>query len=189
MARGLEVIGRNARAQLVVVEALLDMSRMTMDKVVLDQVRVNLSDVVRDSVEALLPVAAERSLAIDVQLPSSAPHVRGDALRLQQIFWNILTNAVKFTPNGGRVTVKVSRDDHSAIVDIEDTGVGIDPAFLTRVFEPFTQQDQSLTRVVQGLGLGLAIAQHLVQLHNGTITAHSEGRGRGARFRVTLPLG
>jgi signal transduction histidine kinase len=113
--------------------------------------------------------------------------VRGDEVRLQQVVWNLIWNALKFTPSGGRVDVRVNKTGDGAELVIADTGIGIDPGFLPHVFEPFRQGTPSGSDPSRGLGLGLAIVRHLIELHGGTIDAHSDGIGRGARFRVTLP--
>jgi signal transduction histidine kinase/ActR/RegA family two-component response regulator len=186
-ARGLDVIERNAAAQKRIVEDLLEMSRMIAGKLQLEARRIDLVDAVAAAVESVRPAATARGVALEASLPSLAVWVHGDPDRLQQIAWNLLSNAVKFTPPGGRVTVEAGADSGSAFLRVSDTGPGIAPAFLPHVFERFRQADGSTTRSFGGLGLGLAIARHLAELHGGSVRAESAGQGRGATFVVTLP--
>ena len=188
VARGLAVIDRNARTQAQLVDDLLDVSRITSGTLRLQQERVDLTRPLRDAVEVVRPSADAKRVAISVHVPAEPVVVVGDATRLQQVAWNVLSNAVKFTPEGGAVSVGVKTTATAAVIEVADTGIGIDPAFMPRLFERFSQGDESATRSYQGLGIGLAIAQHIVQLHGGTIAAHSEGPGRGATFRIAIPL-
>jgi signal transduction histidine kinase/CheY-like chemotaxis protein len=186
--RGLTVIGRNARIQAQLVEDLLGVSRMGSGMLRLDLEPVDLVRIVGEAVEVVRPGAEAREVTISVSAEPGALPMLADARRLQQVAWNLLSNAVKFTPSGGRVDVRVTRKDRLAILLVRDTGVGIEPGFLPRVFDTFSQQDESTTRSQQGLGLGLAITRHLVALHGGAIEARSDGPGTGSSFEVRLPL-
>ena len=184
--RALESIEKNARAQARVIEDLLDVSRIITGKLRLDLRPTPIAPAIEAALDSVRPTAAAKRLQLDVDLDSSNEPVLADAARVQQIVWNLLSNAVKFTPPGGRVSVSVRRKQGVEIV-VSDTGPGIDPAFLPRVFERFTQADSGTARSHSGLGLGLAIARHLAELHGGTIDANSKGPGRGATFTVRLP--
>jgi CheY-like chemotaxis protein/two-component sensor histidine kinase len=186
--RAIDVIERNARAQSQLVEDLLDMSRITTGRIRLDPEPVPAAAVLREALEGVKPAAEAKGLVLVVDADPFAGPVRADATRLQQVFWNLLTNAVKFTPPGGRVTASLRRDDAHVVVTVNDTGVGISPEFLPFVFEPFRQADARLGRDHGGLGLGLAISKQLVELHGGTIHADSGGLGRGATFTIRLPV-
>jgi PAS domain S-box-containing protein len=186
--QGLETIERNARAQTQIVEDLLDMSRIISGKVRMDVGPVNLADVAAAAVEALRPAADARGLRLEVVLDPRTDIVSGDPARLQQVCWNILSNAVKFTPRGGKVQVVLARVNSHVELAVADTGQGIAPEFLPHVFERFRQADASSTRRHGGLGLGLAIAKHLIELHGGTIRAQSDGEGKGATFTISLPV-
>ncbi len=182
-----EIIERNTRAQVQLIEDLLDVSRITSGKLRLDVGAVDLEAVVRAALEATRPAAAGRGVRVDAVLDPHAGPVSGDPDRLQQVVWNLLSNAVKFTTKGGRVQVRLVRRASEALITVSDTGQGIEPEFLPHVFERFRQADSSSRRSHAGLGLGLALARHLVELHGGRIEAASEGPGRGATFTVTLP--
>jgi PAS domain S-box-containing protein len=186
--RAIDVIERNARAQSQLVEDLLDMSRITTGRIRLDPEPVPVAAVLREALEGVKPAAEAKGLVLAVDADPFAGPVRADVTRLQQVFWNLLTNAVKFTPPGGRVTAALRRDDAHVIVTVNDTGVGISPEFLPFVFEPFRQADARLGRDHGGLGLGLAISKQLVELHGGTIHADSGGLGQGATFTIRLPV-
>jgi hypothetical protein len=187
LAEGLKVIERNARAQAQIIEDLLDMSSIISGKVRLEMKRVDLGSVVEASVKAVRPAAETKSIALDVHLDPKAGAVGGDPNRLQQVFWNLLTNAVKFTPNGGRVSVTLARANSHLEVSVADSGEGIDAAFLPHVFERFRQADATSARRHGGLGLGLSIVKQLVELHGGQVSAVSEGSGKGSKFTVALP--
>jgi signal transduction histidine kinase/ActR/RegA family two-component response regulator len=185
--RALEAIERNARAQAQLVEDLLDVSRIITGKLRLDVRAVALESIVEAALDAVRPAADAKGIALDAALDPSVV-VAGDPDRLQQVLWNVVSNAVKFTPRGGRVEVWLGRAGDHAQVTVRDTGVGIRIEFLPFVFDRFRQADASPTRVHGGLGLGLAIVRHLVELHGGSVEAASEGEGRGATFAVRLPL-
>jgi signal transduction histidine kinase/ActR/RegA family two-component response regulator len=187
LARGLEVIERNARAQAKLVEDLLDMSRIISGKARLDVRSVDLAVVIDAAIEAVRPAAQAKSIRISKSVDLASSQTSGDPARLQQIIWNLLSNAIKFTPSGGSVDVTLRRVDDDVEIAVTDTGQGISPEFMPHVFERFRQADPSVTRVHSGLGLGLAIARHLVELHGGTVRATSEGSGRGAVFSIRLP--
>jgi PAS domain S-box-containing protein len=188
LGHGLEVIERNARAQAQIIDDLLDMSRIISGKVRLDVQRVDLPTIVAESVETVRSTASAKGVRLLVVIdPLNAP-VSGDPNRLRQVFWNLLTNAIKFTPKGGRVQVLLERVDSHVEVSIIDTGEGIAPEFLPSIFNRFEQADPSTTRHHGGLGLGLAIVKYLVELHGGSVRAKSGGTGKGATFVVNLPL-
>ena len=181
IARGLEVIERNARAQTQIINDLLDMSRIMTGKVHLDVRLVSLKKVIAAAIDAISPAAEAKGIRISTALDAGADRVRGDSNRLQQVMWNLLTNAVKFTPVGGSVCVASSRDDSHIEVSVQDTGIGIPSGFLPFVFDRFRQADASTTRPYGGLGLGLSIVKNLVELHGGTVRAKSGGEDRARR--------
>jgi signal transduction histidine kinase len=185
-ARALETVERNAQIQARLIEDMLDLSRIEQGKLVLSVGPLEMTRVVEAALEAVRPGAEAKGVRLQAVLDSHATIV-GDADRLQQVVWNLLANAVKFTPKGGRVMVRVRRADSYVEVTVADTGQGIAADFLPFVFDRFRQADPSFTRKASGLGLGLAIVASLVQLHGGTVTAHSEGAGTGASFVVRLP--
>ncbi len=187
-ARALESIERNAEAQSQLINDLLDVSRIITGKLRLTVRPTALAAVIESAAEGVRPAAEARGVRLDVSLDASAGRVSGDADRLQQVFWNLLSNAIKFTPREGSVEVRLARAGDCAEVSIRDTGAGINAEFLPHIFERFRQADGAITREHGGLGLGLAIARHLVELHGGTIRAESAGEGRGATFTVSLPL-
>ena len=187
MARAFEVIERNALAQLDLVEDLLDLSRIITGKFRLDVQPVRLSDAIDAAVEAVQPAATAKGILVDVQADHQADLVLGDATRLQQVVWNLMANAIKFTPRDGRVRVAVDRHDSQVDVTVTDTGEGIDPTVLPYVFDRFRQGDSGTTRGHTGLGLGLAIVRHIVELHGGRVDVASPGRGQGSTFRISLP--
>ncbi len=186
-ARALDVIERNARAQTQLIEDLLDVSRIISGKLRLRVGSVDLRAVVEAALDAVRPAAEAKRLALAFDLDPDAGPISGDADRLQQIAWNLLSNAVKFTPEGGRVTARVSRQGAHVLLRVEDSGQGIAPEFLPYVFERFRQAEAAAARRRAGLGLGLAIVKHLVEMHGGTVTAESAGEGRGAAFVVRIP--
>jgi signal transduction histidine kinase len=185
--RALESIERNARAQSVLINDLLDVSRVISGKLRIDQIPVDLPSIVLAAIDAVRPAVRAREIDLNVSLGSVTREVWGDADRLQQVMWNLLSNAVKFTPPSGRIEVSVEESASSVQITVADNGAGIDSAFLPHVFERFRQGDSSTTRMQSGLGLGLAIVRHLVDLHGGSVTVASEGPGRGSMFVVTLP--
>jgi PAS domain S-box-containing protein len=186
--KGLETIERNARAQARIIEDLLDMSRIISGKVQLDLKPVNLRDVVEAAVHALRPSAEAKRLRLTTSLDGNPGLVRGDPNRLQQVLWNLLTNASKFTPAEGHIHVSLQMQGDHVEVCVRDSGIGIQPEFLPFVFDRFRQADASITREQGGLGLGLAIVKHLVELHGGSVQARSEGEGKGSAFLILLPL-
>lgn len=187
-ARALEVIERNARAQTQLVNDLLDASRAITGKLQLELAIVEMPEIVLAAVDAVRPTADAKRIGIRTRIDPHPGPVSGDAARLQQVLWNILSNAVKFTPQGGRVEVQVSRVGSFVEVAVSDTGPGISSSFLPHVFERFRQEHSGTTRAHSGLGLGLAIARHLTELHGGTVSAESGGPSPGATFRVRLPV-
>ena len=184
--RAVESIQRNAEAQTRLIADILDVSRIVTGKLRIESRRVELARVVEAAVETVRPSAVARQVTLEVTSEADAA-VQGDPSRLQQIAWNLLTNAVKFTSAGGTVRVVVRRHASNVQLVVEDTGIGIDPAFMPFVFDRFRQADASMTRTVSGLGLGLALVNDLVQMHGGTVRAESAGIGQGARFTVSLP--
>ena len=186
--RALDTIERNARTQTQIVEDLLDVSRIVTGKLRLDVSAVDLVAVIDSALDAVRVAADAKRLQIRRRLDRTASVVTGDATRLHQVVSNLLTNAIKFTPAGGWVEVRLERAGDMARMCVEDCGIGISPEFLPHVFERFRQADPSTTRSHGGLGLGLAIVRHLVDLHGGTIRAESEGEGRGTKFTIEIPL-
>ena len=182
-----QVIGRSATSMNRIIDDLLEMSRIISGKVRLDVGVFALEDVVADAVESVALAAEAKGIAVAVDVERGL-RVRGDRHRIQQVLWNLLANAVKFTPAGGTVQVRARTEESVICVDVVDTGAGIDPAFLPFVFDRFRQADSSVTRPHGGLGLGLAIARQLVELHGGEISATSDGPGHGARFSFCLPV-
>jgi signal transduction histidine kinase/DNA-binding response OmpR family regulator len=187
--RGLEVVERSAIAQRRLIEDLLDVSRVVSGKMRVAIHHVSVARLVESVVETMRPAADAKGIRMEMAPVEPAIGIAADVDRLQQVLGNLVQNAVKFTERGGRVSVKVERDGDATAIVVEDDGCGIDPAFLPRVFEAFRQADGSSTRAHGGLGLGLSIARHIVELHGGTLEAHSEGRGKGARFVVRIPDG
>ena len=185
--RALESVERNARAQAQLVEDLLDVSRIMTGKLQIRSDVVDLAPVVSNAVDTIRAGVSAKRLSLDLHLPQDRVVVTGDADRLQQVVWNLVSNAVKFTPSGGRVDVELRGDAGRAEIVVRDTGAGIDVAFQPHLFERFRQMDASKTRVHGGLGLGLSIVRHLVEAHGGTVEAESDGPGHGATFRVLLP--
>jgi CheY-like chemotaxis protein len=181
-----ELIERNAQAQAQLVNDLVDMSRMTTGKLQLELEPLPLVPVLEAALASVRPAAAAKDLTIQTSWHVHDVNVLADATRLQQVLWNLLSNAVKFTPNGGRISVSASQLEDRIQVEVSDTGIGIDPAFLPHVFDRFRQADSATTRRYGGLGLGLAIVYDLVRLHGGDVVGRSPGVGRGATFAVTL---
>jgi signal transduction histidine kinase/ActR/RegA family two-component response regulator len=188
LSQGLEAIDRNARVQAQLIDDLLDVSRIVSGKLNLDVRPLDLSSVTRAAINVVRPAADAKGIALDFWAQPGLGAISADSARLQQIIWNLLSNAVKFTQHGGKISVRVEQVGLDARVTVQDTGQGIDPEFLPRVFDRFLQADSSTTRSFGGLGLGLAIVRHLVELHGGTVSAHSDGVHEGATFSATFPL-
>ncbi|MGV0108597.1 histidine kinase [Nostoc sp. DSM 114160] len=184
----MKIIERNANLQTQLIEDLLDISRIMQGKLSLTAAPVRLTFVISAAVETVRLAAEAKNIAIALDLDSKIALISGDAARLQQVMWNLLTNAVKFTPNSGQVTVELRQLDGLAQIRVVDTGKGINPQFLPYVFEYFRQEDGSTTRKFGGLGLGLAIVRQIVEMHGGTVTAESQGENQGATFIIQLPL-
>jgi PAS domain S-box-containing protein len=186
--KAIETIERNATSLTQIVEDILDISRIISGKIRLNVQSVDFPQIVQNAIDAVTPAADARGVRLEAVLDPQANPISGDPERLQQVFWNLLTNAVKFTSRGGRVQVRLERINSHIEVSVADTGIGISPEFLPHVFERFRQADASTSRERGGLGLGLSIARQLVEMHGGTIQAFSGGVGKGATFAVTLPL-
>ncbi|HKG61217.1 MAG TPA: CHASE domain-containing protein [Pyrinomonadaceae bacterium] len=186
--QAVEVIWRNAKAQAQIVDDILDVSRIITGNLYLDLHPLEVVPVIENAINVVRPTADAKGIRIEKYFDSVPAMVSGDANRLQQVVWNLLSNAVKFTDSGGRVCVKVSRAGGAVEVSVSDTGGGISKEFLPYVFDRFRQADSTTTRQHGGLGLGLAIARHLVEIHGGTIHAESAGEGRGATLKIRLPL-
>jgi signal transduction histidine kinase len=185
-AHGLETIERNAESQNQIINDLLDVSSIITGKMRLNVAPLKLGSVIEAAVETVRPAAEAKGIHLSVLLDPTAETVSGDAARLQQVVWNLLSNAVKFAPKGGCVEVSLERADSRVEIIVADNGQGIKPEFLPYVFERFRQEDSGTNRQQGGLGLGLAIVRHIVELHGGTVRATSEGLGKGATFTVAL---
>jgi signal transduction histidine kinase len=188
LAQGLEAIDRNAKVQAQLIDDLLDVSRIVSGKLNLEVRPLDIASVARAAINVVQPAAAAKNISLDFYAEPGLGAISADSARLHQIIWNLLSNAVKFTPHGGKICLRVEQNDSDARVTVKDTGQGIDPEFLPRVFDRFRQADSSTTRSFGGLGLGLAIVRHLVELHGGTVSAQSDGVGKGATFTATFPL-
>lgn len=184
----LDAITRSTRTQAKLIEDLLDESRIASGKLRLEMRPLELSAVVDAAVAMIRPGADAKEITIDIEAGGDGIRIAGDPMRIQQVIGNLLANAVKFTPTGGRISIRVGRQSRDAFIEITDTGRGITPELMPYVFERFRQGDQVGSERQSGLGLGLAIARHLVEMHDGTIEAMSEGEGKGATFRIVLPL-
>ena len=184
--QALAAIHRNAQAQARLVDDVLDLSRIVTGRMALTSEPVDVSEIVRTTAESFTPAILGKRQDLRLDLGKAA-EVTGDPHRLRQITWNLLSNATKFTPDGGVITVRVSTVGGRVEVAVSDTGLGIDPGFIPFVFDRFRQADSSTTRGHGGLGLGLALVRHLAEAHGGTVAAMSDGLGRGATIRVTLP--
>jgi len=187
-ARALEAIERNATLQTKLIDDLLDVSRIITGKLTLDRRPIEIAHVVSDAVNTVRPAADAKNIAIETSFYTQAGPVLGDANRLQQVIWNLLSNAVKFTPKNGRIEVALQRVNSEVEISVGDSGEGISSEFLPYVFDRFRQGDGKTTRLHSGLGLGLAIVRQLVELHGGTVSAHSDGPGRGSIFKLRLPV-
>jgi signal transduction histidine kinase/CheY-like chemotaxis protein len=183
-----EVIKRSGERQKELIDDLLDTARIITGKLRLDARPINLVAVINDALDAARLAAKAKNIALAAKLDAQAGQITGDSERLQQVVWNLVNNAIKFTPGNGRVEIELKRDGPRIVIAVSDTGKGIAPEFLPHVFERFTQQDASRTRRHGGLGLGLALVKHLVELHGGTIQASSPGEGHGATFTINLPI-
>jgi PAS domain S-box-containing protein len=188
LRNALGVIERNARAQAEIIDDILDVSRIITGKLHIDSSPVEMAQIIRLAVEALRPAALAKSINLETSLDAGEAPVIGDSDRLQQIIWNLAANAIKFTPEGGKVEINLEQVDSHVEIKVSDNGAGISAEFLPFVFERFRQNDASTTRAHGGLGLGLAIVRHLVELHGGTVAAESEGIDKGSVFTVRLPL-
>jgi signal transduction histidine kinase/ActR/RegA family two-component response regulator len=186
--RALEAVERSAKSQSQLIEDLLDVSRIITGKLQLNVNPVELAAVINAAIETVRPAAEAKGIELRMLLDRQTAPVSGDYDRLQQVVWNILSNAIKFTPSGGKVKVALKGGDSHVEIIVSDTGKGIRQDFLPFVFDRFRQADGSITRHFAGLGLGLAIARHLVELHGGTVRVESEGEGKGATFTVRLPV-
>jgi signal transduction histidine kinase/ActR/RegA family two-component response regulator len=188
LSRGLETIERNARAQAQLIEDLLDMSRIQSGKVLLDMQVLNPAAFIDAAIDTVRPGADAKNITLEKRYAPDPGLIAGDPARLQQVIWNLLTNAIKFTPRDGHVTVTLARHDGHVAITVADTGIGIRPEFITHVFERFRQADASTTRRHGGLGLGLSIVKHLVEQHGGTVRVESAGEDQGASFTIEIPL-
>jgi signal transduction histidine kinase/DNA-binding response OmpR family regulator len=187
LAHGLATIERNAKSQAQLIDDLLDVSRIITGKLEVETRPVDLSTVIMAAIDSIRPAIEDRQIKFETALETGCI-VYGDPTRLQQVFWNLFTNAVKFTPPNGVVSVRVRRRKRRVLISVSDTGIGIGAQFLPHIFERFRQADGSITRLHGGLGLGLAIVRHLIELHHGSIVAESAGEEKGATFRIELPL-
>lgn len=189
---GADMFERSVRALRQLVDDLLDVSRIILGKMTLDLQSVDLPQIAESAVSLVRSAAESKRIAIRVEAESDVRAIEGDPIRLQQVFWNLLVNAVKFTPDGGRISVSVRNSSfadgtETVVFEVSDTGRGIPPEFLSRIFDRFTQADSSSTRTHRGLGLGLSIVRNLVEMHGGTVQAESPGSGKGSTFRVIFP--
>jgi CheY-like chemotaxis protein/anti-sigma regulatory factor (Ser/Thr protein kinase) len=187
-ARAVDTIDRNARAQTQLIEDILDVSRIVAGKLHLNISAVDLASVVEGALDSVRHAAEAKGVRLETEIAHGVGPFEGDPDRLQQVAWNLISNAIKFTPRGGRVRVRLRAEDEHAEITVEDNGIGIKPEFLPHVFERFRQADSSSTRPHGGLGLGLAIVRHLVELHGGAVEVTSGGEGTGTTFTVRLPL-
>src|SRR6266404_1641063 len=185
-AHALETIERNARAQSQLIDDLLDVSRIVTGQLQIEFSTVNLAAVIEAAIQSVHPALAAKDIQLDT-LVDPGCSVSGDSNRLQQVFWNLFSNAIKFTPKGGQIKVTTVHHDSEICVKVSDTGMGINPEFLPYIFDRFRQADGSTTRAQGGLGLGLAIVRHLVELHYGKVDVESDGDQRGSTFTVRLP--
>jgi signal transduction histidine kinase len=187
-ASALESIERNARMQARLIEDLLDVSRIISGKLTVDSSVVGLNQIVDSAIEVVRPAALAKQIRVEFKKPSEPVRITGDAARLQQVVWNLLSNAMKFTGDRGSVAVVLEKSGHYASISVSDNGIGIAPEFLPYVFDRFRQADGSSTRKHGGLGLGLAIVRHIVEMHGGSVGVDSRGRGQGTTFTIKLPL-
>jgi two-component system CheB/CheR fusion protein len=182
-----DAVKRNAVAQSKLIRDLLDLSRLRSGKLELSRETVSPVASIENAIETVRIEAQGKGIAIDVIAPDDVMFVRADPVRLEQIIWNLLNNSVKFTPRGGRIVVRLEEQDDEVVFTISDNGQGIDSTFLPHIFEIFRQADSGTSRSQSGMGIGLAVVQQLVELHGGSVSAHSDGAGKGATFRIRLP--
>jgi signal transduction histidine kinase len=188
MQEGVEAITRNVASQIKLIDNILDVSNVIGGKVKLVVDDCNLIAFINDAIESMQAAVESKGIVLTVELDPGAGSVVCDGDRMRQVVWNLLSNAVKFTPDGGRVTVSLSREGRAMRLRVIDNGIGFAPEFLPHVFERFRQADGSVSRQFEGIGLGLAIVKHIVELHGGTVEAFSAGTGQGAMFTVSLPM-
>jgi len=188
MSRAFETIERNARSQSQLIDDLLDVSRIITGKLEIELKRIDICSIIEAAIDGMRPSFVAKNIVVETETESVACFIQGDANRLQQILWNLFNNALKFTPEGGTVRIKVQRNAHEVLVSVTDTGIGISEKFIPYIFDRFRQADGSTTRNHGGLGLGLAIVRHLVELHQGAVAVISDGKDKGSTFTVTLPL-
>jgi CheY-like chemotaxis protein/anti-sigma regulatory factor (Ser/Thr protein kinase) len=188
LREGIATIERNSTAQAQIIEDLLDVSRIVSGNLKLEVQRVNIQEIVEAAIATAMPAANGKQIRVQKVLDSLAGPISGDPARIQQIVWNLVNNAVKFTPKGGRIQVLLERVNSHIEISVVDTGIGIRPEFLPRVFDRFRQADASTTRRHGGLGLGLAIVKQLVEMHGGVVRVKSPGEGQGSTFTVSLPV-
>jgi signal transduction histidine kinase/ActR/RegA family two-component response regulator len=188
LTREREVVNRQAKVLTRLVDDLLDLSRLTLGKIAIAKLPVDLAELVERCVESQRSGAEARGIGLALEAPKRGIAISGDAVRLEQVMNNLLANALKYTPRGGRVVVRIAESDGGVEVAVADTGLGIDPRVLPRIFDPFTQAEDTIDRSQGGLGIGLTLVRHLVELHGGTVVAESAGRGQGSRFVLRFPL-
>jgi CheY-like chemotaxis protein/anti-sigma regulatory factor (Ser/Thr protein kinase) len=188
ITHALHVIDQSASAQAHLVDDILDTSRIITGRLQLEAQPVDIKRVFQAAVEVVRPSADTKKISLSATIDTPIGMVLGDANRLQQVIWNLLSNAVKFTNEGGRVDARMTRLDDQVEIDVTDTGIGIDPQFLPYIFDRFRQADSTSTRRYGGLGLGLAIVRHVVEVHGGSVSASSPGRGQGSTFKVRFPV-
>ncbi|MGH9936543.1 MAG: ATP-binding response regulator, partial [Blastocatellia bacterium] len=184
----LEVIAQSAQSQTRLIEDILDTSRIITGRLKLDTQPVAIEHIFHAAVDVIRPSAEAKGIVLSEEVEAPDGVVLGDANRLQQAIWNLLSNAVKFTAEGGRIEARLGRAEGQIEIAVKDTGIGIDPKFLPHVFDRFRQADASSTREYGGLGIGLAIVQHIVEMHGGGVSASSDGKGQGATFKIRLPV-
>jgi two-component system CheB/CheR fusion protein len=182
-----DAVKRNAVAQSKLIRDLLDLSRLRSGKLELNRETVSPVTSIEHAIETVRMDAATKEIGIDIMAPDDLLFVRADPVRLEQIIWNLLNNSIKFTPRGGRITVRLEEENEHILLTVEDNGQGIDASFLPHIFEIFRQADAGTNRAQAGMGIGLAVVQQLVELHGGSVTANSEGVGKGAMFKIRLP--
>jgi PAS domain S-box-containing protein len=186
--KAIDTIVRNAESQNRLIEDLLDVSRIISGKLRLEVITIKPINLVESALETVRPAAEAKGITLEIKEDMDVSHISGDPNRLQQVIWNLVSNAIKFTPNDGRVTLEIERQDDFVEISVKDTGVGIKEEFLPHVFDRFRQADASSIRKFGGLGLGLAIVRHITEMHGGTVDVFSEGEGKGSTFTIRLPL-